>query len=131
MATAELSSPEADLPGPHPIISPYGERLSKYHTQTEYPKPFTPSKRKPRRKLERYKTQPITFMEIKEVDEDDDPLKSPKSPTAQELKCPQRMKALDAAIARTLDKAKLSPEPTSSTTLSYRRQTSLQRSAEV
>ena len=96
--------------------SPYGEPLGKFHVTTEWPQPLPRARhaRRPRTDA-RYRTQPVTFDEIREVDEDSNQGRSPHEGTPrtieedgpqrlriEELKCPVKLEALNAAIKKIL-----------------------------
>ncbi|XP_033629809.1 uncharacterized protein C11orf96-like [Asterias rubens] len=123
MATAmePLLDKEDDLNDLMKPKSPYGEPLGKFHVTTEWPQPLPRSRhaRRPRTDA-RYRTQPVTFAEIREVDEDTTQGRSPHEGTPrtieedgpqrlriEELKCPVKLEALNAAIEKIL---KRSPE---------------------
>ncbi|XP_022098386.1 uncharacterized protein LOC110983436 [Acanthaster planci] len=125
MATAlePMADSEEDLLIDLRPKSPYGEPLGKFHVATEWPQPLPRSRhaRRPRADA-RYRTQPVTFDEIREVDEDVSQVSRPAQETGQrtadaaadetdhhrqritELKCPIKLEALNAAIEKIMKK---------------------------
>ncbi|XP_038047851.1 uncharacterized protein LOC119721963 [Patiria miniata] len=130
MATAmePMADSDEDLLNDLRPKSPYGEPLGKFHLTTEWPQPLPRSRhaRRPRADA-RYRTQPVTFDEIREVDEDASQASRPSQellgprtadPTAaaaadesndqwrriSELKCPIKLEALNAAIEKIMKK---------------------------